>query len=288
MSPRSSRRVDPTLLVETELAAACGPGPRLVVGLDEVGRGALAGPVMIGACAVRIGGEEPTVLPDGIRDSKMLSAKRREALVGPIQDAAAGWAIGAASPAEIDADGISAALTTAALRALDALTVTPDVILLDGSVDVLSAALADRGRACPRVAVRVGADRDCLAVAAASVLAKVHRDTLMSVLDEEAPQYGWAGNKGYGSAAHREAIRTLGPHAQHRRSWRLVPDATAGAGLSTGRDGGSAQSATPSRGPLPSAAPDPGPGRASPQDSSAEPGVLWSDVRPSTPRKETP
>lgn len=280
MSPRSTRRVDPTLQVETALAAEAGPGPRIVVGLDEVGRGALAGPVMIGACAVRIGGQEPTVLPEGIRDSKMLSARRREALVGPIQQAAVSWGIGAAGPDEIDADGIAAALTTAALRALEAITVPIDVVLLDGSVDVLSAALAARGGPCPRVAVRVGADRDCLSVAAASVLAKVHRDTVMTVLDEDAPDYGWARNKGYGSAAHREAILRLGPHDQHRRSWRLVPDRHAAEPQAASRSAAKPLGRTEA------------PAQAPPTDSDApgscaDPGVLWSDDWPTTQRKET-
>lgn len=284
MSPRSTRRVDPTLQVETELAAACGPGPRIVVGLDEVGRGALAGPVMIGACAVRIGGEEPTILPEGIRDSKMLSATRREALVAPIQETAVSWGIGAASPAEIDADGIAAALTTAALRALEAISVPIDVVLLDGSVDVLSAALADRGGPRPRVAVRVGADRDCLSVAAASVLAKVHRDTLMTVLDEDAPDYEWAKNKGYGSAAHREAILRLGPHEQHRRSWRLVPEQRPAPS--------SAPVPGPEAEPVPPAPSETAPRTASgtttdAQGSRSDPGVLWSDDWPPMQRKET-
>lgn len=211
----------PTLEVEQELAAACGPGPRLVVGIDEVGRGALAGPVAMGACAVLVSDGIAGPLPEGVRDSKALSARRREALVEPIREAAIANAIGWATAEEIDAEGIVPALTLAALRALDGLGITPDAILLDGNADVLTPALAARGGTVPRVSLRVGADRDCASVAAASVLAKVARDAHMVELDAEAPEFGWAGNKGYGSAAHREAIDRLGPHGRHRRSWRL-------------------------------------------------------------------
>lgn len=212
----------PTLEVEQQIAAACGPGPRIIVGIDEVGRGALAGPVAMGACAVVVGGSDPTVLPPGVRDSKKLSAIRREQLVEPIQQAAAASAVGMVGADRIDADGIVAALTAAALKALDALDVVPDAVLLDGNADVLSAALAARGPGAPAVHVRVAADRDCASVAAASILAKVQRDALMMRLHEQAPQYQWARNKGYGSAAHREAIQQYGVHEQHRRSWKLT------------------------------------------------------------------
>lgn len=226
-----SPAVEPTLEVERELARACGGGARIVVGLDEVGRGALAGPVAVGACAIVIGGEAPSELPAGVRDSKLLSPARRERLCEPIRAAAHASAVGWASPAEIDAEGIMAALTLAAMRALDGLGALPDAILLDGSADVLTARLAETSPLPPRVLVRVKADRDCASVAAASVLAKVARDALMRELDAEAPQYGWASNKGYGSAVHREAIARLGAHAQHRRSWRLGGPAAPPAGV---------------------------------------------------------
>ena len=211
----------PTLELELELAARRGPGRRIVVGIDEVGRGALAGPVAVGACALEIIDGQVVPLPDGVRDSKKLTARRREALVDPIHDAALGGAVGWASAAEIDEIGIMAALTRAALRALDALDLELDAILLDGDVDVLTAALAAAERPAPLVELRVAADRDCASVAAASILAKVARDSLMVQLDAEAPDYAWASNKGYGSAAHREAIDRCGVHEHHRRSWRL-------------------------------------------------------------------
>ncbi|GAA4530665.1 ribonuclease HII [Brachybacterium paraconglomeratum] len=212
----------PTLDFELALAARCGPGRRIVVGIDEVGRGALAGPVAVGACAIEIIDGRTPALPEGVRDSKKLTARRREALVEPLRAAAAGSAVGWASPGEIDEVGIMPALTRAALRALEALELEIDAILLDGDVDVLSAALASASGTAPLVELRVAADRDCASVSAASVLAKVARDALMVELDEQTPDYCWASNKGYGSAVHREAIDRLGAHEQHRRSWRLT------------------------------------------------------------------
>lgn len=212
--------VEPTLDVELALVAA---GAGLVVGCDEVGRGALAGPVAVGVAAV-----DPTAggMPAGLRDSKLLSERRREAII----DAVAAWgvarAVGLASAAEIDRIGIVAALALAARRAL-AQIVSPlrdasAVVLLDGAHDWLAPALrADPIPGLQRlgVATRVKADRDCASVAAASVLAKVHRDRLMAAADAASPGYGWAGNKGYGSAAHLEAIRVLGASDEHRRTW---------------------------------------------------------------------
>lgn len=266
MSP-AGPAVVPTLDVERALAAACGPGERIVVGIDEVGRGALAGPVALGACAVRAVDGEIAPLPAGVRDSKRLTARRREALVEPIRESALAVATGWASAAEIDEAGIMTALTRAALRALDGLELPDgariDAILLDGDADVLTPALVSRGGHVPRVALQVSADRDCASVAAASVVAKIARDARMVALDEELPAYGWAGNKGYGSAAHREAIDALGASDHHRRSWRL----------------GSA--------PKPARSPAPAPVRSSarvqaPVRQAPLTGVLWDDPDPGT------
>ncbi|MGO2820502.1 MAG: ribonuclease HII [Brachybacterium tyrofermentans] len=258
--------VVPTLDVEHDLAARCGPGHRVIVGLDEVGRGALAGPVAIGACAIEVVDGRIRELPAGVRDSKKLSAARREALVAPIEDAAHATAVGWASAAEIDEVGIMEALTRAALRALDALQVEADAILLDGNVDVLSAQLATADRPAPLVELRVSADRDCASVSAASIVAKVARDAIMVELDASAPEYGWASNKGYGAAVHREAIDRIGTHEHHRRTWRLGSRPAPGTG--TGAViGAVAAAATPQ-----SAIPIPAPAQvASPA------GVLWSD-----------
>lgn len=206
--------VDPTLEFESELHAR---GHRYVIGCDEVGRGAIAGPVAVGLAVVDAGiGAHPA----GLRDSKMLAEKRREELA-PL---AAGWAlftaVGFASPDEVDRIGIIAALALAGKRALAHLhqqgaAVRESVILLDGSHDWLTPALSSP----LAVQTRVKADQDCSSVAAASVVAKVHRDRLMIAADAATPGYGWSGNKGYGSAAHYEAIGRLGPSAMHRQTW---------------------------------------------------------------------
>jgi ribonuclease HII len=205
---------DPTLDVERELHAS---GHRYVIGCDEVGRGAIAGPVAVGLAVVDQGvGSHPL----GLRDSKMLAEKRREELA-PL---AAGWAlftaVGLATADEVDRVGIIAALGLAGKRALLSLhelgaAVRESVILLDGSHDWLTPALASP----LNVRTRVKADQDCSSVAAASVVAKVHRDRLMIDADAATPGYGWTGNKGYGSAAHYEAIGRLGPSAMHRQTW---------------------------------------------------------------------
>lgn len=249
--------VDPTLALEHRLAADRAPdGTCVLVGLDEVGRGALAGPVAVGACAILAeDGRIRTRLPAGVRDSKALSPLRREALDPQIRESAHATAVGWAEAAEIDAIGIMGALREAAVRALEGLGIRLDVVLLDGDVDVIDERAARLG--APRVHLRVGADRDCLSVAAASVIAKVARDERMRGLDEIAPAYGWAGNKGYASAAHREALRAHGAHAQHRRSWNLglVPS---GAGRA--------------------------PRMPSPDRGGPQPDVLWGAEREGRPR----
>ena len=206
--------VDPTLELESMMHA---DGARYVIGCDEVGRGAIAGPVAVGFCVV---GRTVGVFPAGLRDSKMLSEKRREELA-PL---AAGWAlhsaVGLASPGEVDRFGISVALGLAGRRALRMLheagaSIRDSVILLDGAFDWLNPALSSR----VRVRTRIKADRDCASVAAASVVAKVYRDRLMIQADAGTPGYGWAGNKGYGSAAHFAAIAELGATDFHRRTW---------------------------------------------------------------------
>lgn len=205
---------DPTLEVETALHAR---GHRYVIGCDEVGRGAIAGPVAVGLAVVDAGvGAHPI----GLRDSKMLAEKRREELA-PL---AASWAlftaVGLATADEVDRIGIIAALGLAGKRALVRLhelgaSVRESVILLDGSHDWLTPVLTTP----LAVTTRVKADADCASVAAASVVAKVHRDRLMIEADAVTPGYGWSGNKGYGSAAHFEAIARLGATDLHRRTW---------------------------------------------------------------------
>lgn len=219
----------------TELGLAVG-GARLVGGCDEVGRGSLAGPVTVGMVVVDplLSGTIP-----GVRDSKLLTAAAREELVPHIRSWAAGWGVGHASAGEIDEFGLVAALRLAGTRAWQAasLVARPDVVLLDGNQDWLGnrpqealfagAGIAPQTRVAPGgvdvpVTLRVKADLACLSVAAASVLAKVERDALMSAYDAECPGFGWSRNKGYGTLAHRAAIRARGPSHHHRRSWRLT------------------------------------------------------------------
>ncbi|MBK0420187.1 ribonuclease HII [Leucobacter sp. CSA1] len=204
---------DPTLHLEAEFISA---GARLVIGIDEVGRGAVAGPVAVGAHAVLAGTE---TFPEGLRDSKLLSEKRREALAPLVAEWGAG-AVGYASAEEIDARGITAMLGEAARRALLILhgagvAVEQAVVLLDGSHDWLSPAL----RSPLDVRVKVGADRACASVAAASVRAKVDRDTIMREAHLEHPFYCWESNKGYGSKAHYAGIAEHGLTELHRHTW---------------------------------------------------------------------
>jgi ribonuclease HII len=206
--------VDPTFEVELAMHEA---GARFVIGCDEVGRGAIAGPVAVGLAVVDRG---VGVHPAGLRDSKLLSEKKRETLA-PL---AAGWAlhtaVGLATALEVDTLGIIAALGLAGRRALTSLhesgaAVRESVVLLDGSHDWLTPAL---GSPLP-VRTRVKADQDCASVAAASVVAKVHRDRLMIDADAVHPGYGWTGNKGYASSGHYAALREIGPSAMHRLTW---------------------------------------------------------------------
>ena len=210
--------------LEMSLATRWG----IVAGMDEVGRGALAGPVAVGVAL--IGADAPPV-PAGLTDSKALTPRRRDALVEPIQSWVQDCAVGYASPQEIDRWGIIVALRLAGRRALAEVAsrgLVPGGVLLDGSHDWLSEpddlfGVIDGpedpfGVALP-VHMQVKADLSCAVVAAASVLAKVARDRLMA--ETEDPGYGWASNKGYGSAAHARAIAELGVSDFHRRSWKM-------------------------------------------------------------------
>ena len=200
----------PTLELEHALIA---DGARIVVGIDEVGRGAIAGPVTIGAVAVDASHKE---FPAGLADSKLLTPKRREAMEPLVRAWGLACATGSATAKEIDRIGIVSALGLAASRALASLGVRPDVLIVDGNTPFL---VEETGG--PRVVMRVKADQDCASVAAASVIAKVERDALMSRLHTEHPEYGWDGNKGYGAAVHTGAIREHGVTAYHRTSWNI-------------------------------------------------------------------
>jgi ribonuclease HII len=182
-------------------------------GVDEAGRGCLAGPVVAAAVIL----PEPCGL-SGLADSKQLSESAREALAPLIKAQALAWALGLSWPAEIDATDILAATFAAMGRAVRRLARSPSLIVVDGNRLVPQAAL---GRDLPQRAV-VGGDALVPAVSAASILAKVFRDRLMRELDRRHPGYGLSGHKGYGTAEHLSALRRLGPSPVHRRTFRGV------------------------------------------------------------------
>ncbi len=180
----------------------------MVAGVDEAGRGPLAGPVV--AAAVILRAED---CPDGLNDSKKLSATRRAALEVEIKARALCWGLGVASVEEIDDLNILWATMLAMTRAVDALTHDCAHVLVDGN----RLPRWDR----PSTAIVEG-DAKCLSIAAASILAKEARDRMMVEAALAHPQYGWASNKGYGSAQHLAALRTHGPTPLHRRSFAPV------------------------------------------------------------------
>ena len=224
MSPRGRTRPDRSLekaLLETY---------DYVGGLDEVGRGALAGPVSVGLAIVARRTDDD--FPEGLADSKQLTARARTGLIEPVHGWLVDHAVAHASPAEIDEHGIIGALRMAGLRALQQVADrghAPGVIILDGVADWLTALEGTHAPkdspepaevpSTPPVRMEVKADARCAVVAAASVLAKVERDRLMADLDD--PGYGWASNKGYASPAHVRGLTALGASDQHRRSWHL-------------------------------------------------------------------
>lgn len=182
----------------------------MVAGIDEVGRGAWAGPVTYAA----------VVLPSDrrmykLRDSKMLDQGRREELHARLQDFALGIGIAHATNAAIDHDGMSPAMQQAAARALDALPVRPDVVLVDGNWDFLA------GHDVPRELI-VHGDAHSATIAAASIIAKVTRDRLMTDAAEDFPAYDFASNKGYPAPVHVQALTDVGPCALHRHSWAPI------------------------------------------------------------------
>lgn len=217
---RSSK--PPSRRLERELLAN---GHRLVAGMDEVGRGALAGPVSVGLVVVDAGTGRT---PAGLRDSKLLRPAARERLCAPIRRWSVASAVGHSSPEEIDRYGIIAALRLAGARALHEVTAAgmlPDVVVLDGNHDWLTQPphVPEGPVTVPAVPVlmQIKADLRVTAVAAASVLAKTERDALMVGLHEHHPVYGWDGNKGYSAPEHASALREHGPCVLHRRSWSL-------------------------------------------------------------------
>ncbi|MEI2779189.1 MAG: ribonuclease HII [Tetrasphaera sp.] len=220
----------PSLRVERALQRDGFP---VLAGMDEVGRGALAGPVSVGVVVI-----DPTCrsAPTGVKDSKLLAPAARARLVPRIQRWSLAYAVGHAWPAEIDAIGIIAALRLAGRRALAQLPLTPDLVILDGNHDWLTDPMEvgllalTRVTSSPAVTTMIKADRKCSSVASASVLAKVTRDRLMVGYADVHAAYGWADNKGYAAPEHLAALGAHGPCPMHRRSWQL-PGRVDGVGL---------------------------------------------------------
>ena len=190
--------------IEKELWAA---GHEIIVGIDEVGRGAWAGPLMVGAAILP---REKRV--NGVRDSKMLTEANRERLFDRIADWCDAWAVGAASQEECDELGMAAAQRAGRPPCDRGLGVRPDAAVVDGKWNFLAGYV-------PHVEMRVKADRYCLSVAAASILAKVTRDRLMRDAVEHYPQWSFDTNKGYPCPLHKAALQGYGPSAIHRRTW---------------------------------------------------------------------
>lgn len=190
---------------------SCLQADRLEAGCDEAGRGCLCGPVV--AAAVILPGDYANEL---INDSKQLTGRVRESLAMEIKANATAWAIASASPEEIDEINILNASFLAMSRAVEALSIAPNHLLIDGN----------RFRShlkIPRDCI-IGGDRKYASIAAASILAKVHRDELMRAYAMEYPGYGWERNVGYPTAEHRRGIIELGATIIHRKSFRLLPD----------------------------------------------------------------
>lgn len=209
--------IEPRLTLERKLLRE----HTLVIACDEVGRGALAGPVAVGAVVVDAPRSRKRI-PQGLRDSKLVPELRRAEVAARAASWVAASAVGWASSDEIDEIGIIRALGLASVRALAELRahgVVPEqaIVILDGNHDYISPA----GAWGLHVRPVIKADRDCASAAAASVIAKVARDRLMTDLHDELPAYNWARNKGYASPDHREAIRVHGISRHHRASWSI-------------------------------------------------------------------
>lgn len=184
-----------------------------IAGVDEAGRGPLAGPVV--AAAVVLHPEQPV---EGLRDSKKLSAARREVLGAEIRKQSLSWSVAWSDPAEIDALNILGATMLAMRRAILGLTVMPGAVQVDGN---RLPDLQFRDGPIDGVAI-VGGDATVDAISAASIIAKVTRDRMMVAMDALYPDYEFARHKGYGTAVHRERLRAHGPCREHRRSFAPV------------------------------------------------------------------
>lgn len=203
-------RADPSLAFEKELWQN---GLLHIAGLDEAGRGSLAGPVAVGTVILP---NDPPLLSStlsGARDSKQMTPRERDSLAPRIRDVALGWAVGFASAEEIDQQGIVRAVRLAAIRALHQIAIVPQYLLTDFRLELPQIDI-------PQTSLVKG-DARCLSIACASILAKTERDALMRELDAQYPGYGLGKNKGYGTQAHRSALERLGLSPIHRKSFHV-------------------------------------------------------------------
>jgi ribonuclease HII len=232
-APRAGRRRRwPNDRVERSLAEE---GFDSVAGLDEVGRGAWAGPVSVGVVVIPVG----VKAPKGLCDSKLLDEERREALFPAVTRWCTAWSVGHAEAVECDRLGMTAALRLAARRALSGLAETPQVVAMDGPFDYVSepagpepagsepAGSEGAGPAAipmPQIRNVVKGDLTCVSIAAASIVAKVTRDRLMRSMSTSFPAFDFDRNKGYPSPVHRTALAGFGLTSLHRRSWSYVDE----------------------------------------------------------------
>jgi ribonuclease HII len=203
-------RVDPDIKFETELWQS---GLKYIAGLDEAGRGALAGPVSVGAVILP---NDKTLLAStlsGARDSKQMTPRQRERLAIQIKDVALNWSVGFADAHEIDLQGIVRATRLAAIRALHQFSLSPQYLLTDFRLELPQLEISQTSL--------VKGDARCLSIACASILAKTERDALMQDLELQHPGYGLGKHKGYGTQAHRSALKRLGYSSIHRRSFTV-------------------------------------------------------------------
>lgn len=206
-------------------------GANLVAGMDEVGRGCLAGPVYVGITVLNKELALDELLPEGLTDSKELTKDQRETLLPQVKSWVLEHSIGQASNSEIDEIGLTRALRRAGRRALNSLKNKPDYLILDGkhnwlmpekeTLDIFEEVVDDGPiSANLKIINLIKADLICSSVAAASIVAKVARDQVMDDLSKEFPDYSWHENKGYAAAEHLLAIKRYGPTKYHRISWK--------------------------------------------------------------------
>jgi ribonuclease HII len=224
LMPRAKKN-RPTLDFENSLFSR---GAKLIAGMDEVGRGCLAGPVSVGVAVISIENINP---PENLADSKLLTHEQREELLPLVKTWVKDFAVGHASNNEIDEIGLTRALRRAGRRALVQLVTKPDHLILDGkhnwlmpekeTQNMFEQEFDDGSLSVDlKIITQIKADLTCASVAAASIVAKTTRDQMMAELSKEFPNYFWAENKGYAAPEHLEAIKSFGATKYHRVSWK--------------------------------------------------------------------